>query len=77
MKWFFVILYDVDGNQIGFSEEHGMKRAKDRAKFVLSDEFAHASETTHKDLRTHKVAIFEEGADTGMDKVCEWDAFYP
>ncbi len=73
-----VILYDRDGFEIARSEAlNGMKIAKSMARYMLTNEWATNSETTHKALATMKVAIFVEGAPTGADQVCEWDKEHP
>ena len=78
MKFPTVILYSRDGYEIARETDiEGMKRAKERARHLLSDRFAVACETTHERLRTAKVAIFAEGEETGFESPCEWDAFHP
>lgn len=77
MKYFNVILYSRDGCEIASSEVEGKANAKKHAKYMLSDEFARQSETTHAAFQTMKVAIFAEGEETGANNMCEWDAFHP
>ena len=77
MKFPTVILYDRNGCEIASQECEGMKQAKERARYYLSDVFAAAAETTHAALRTMKAAIFAEGSPTGADALCEWDKFHP
>lgn len=78
MKYFTAILYSRDDCEIDrCSDCEGIKAAKERARYMLSDEFARMSETTHARLETKKVAVFADGAETGANSVCEWDAFHP
>jgi len=78
MKFPTVVLYDRAGFEIASEPGvEGMKRAKERAEYLLSDAFACASETTHERLQTAKVAIFAEGAPTGFETPCEFDRFHP
>ena len=78
MKFPTVILYDRAGFEIASEPEvQGMKLARERADYLLSDAYAASSETTHERLQTAKVAIFAEGAETGFDAPCEFDRFHP
>lgn len=77
MKYFTAILYSRDGTEIDrCSDCEGMKVAKNRARYMLSDAFAQQCETTHATWQTMKACIFADGAHTGSGHVCEWDEFH-
>lgn len=77
MKFPTVVLYDLDGYELAREEEvEGMKRARERAVHLLSEDYARMCETTHERMGAHKVCIFEEGAPTGHMCPCLWDKVY-
>ena len=70
MAEYDVVLQDADGCDICTDLEYGLAAAKKRAKYLLSEDHAHAIGTTHDDLRTYKVEV--QATRTGE---CLWDAF--
>jgi hypothetical protein len=78
MKYFTAILYARDGTEIDRCADcEGIRNAKERARYLLSDTFAQHSETTHAAFQTMKAAVFADGDKTGADALCEWDAEHP
>lgn len=65
-----VVLKDSDGFDIATDIVEGLGVAKARAKYLLSDVFARACETSHATWGTHKVEV--QATRTGA---CLWDAF--
>ena len=63
-----VALIDMDGYETTDDQPDTLKQAKEHAKYLLSDKYARACETTHADMRTRKVEVRKNG-------VCIWDAF--
>ncbi len=53
MAEYDVVLKDADGCDICTDLEYGLAAAKKRAKYLLSEDHAHAIGTTHDDLRTY------------------------
>ncbi len=77
-NYYNVVLFDRQGYELTRAEAlEGMKRAKEHAKHLLSDEYARGCENTHADMGTMKVAIFKEDDDIGANNVCEWDKEHP
>lgn len=65
-----VLLLDKDGYHITNPfEADTLKAAKERAKYLLSDEWATTAETTHETLGTKKVEIRNQAGE------CVWDDF--
>jgi len=78
MKFPTVILYARNGTVIESRDGiDGMKKARETAKYLLTDDHAAVCESTHERMETMKVAIFEEGAPTGPNTICVWDRFHP
>lgn len=71
MSEYDVVLKDRDGFDIFTELVDGLAVAKARAKYLLSDEYAAAIDTTHDALGTHKVEV--QATRTGA---CLWDAFH-
>jgi hypothetical protein len=68
--YYIVCLLDGDGYPIKKIEDiEGLMEAKTQARYLLSDDWAYLSETTHERLDTHKVEILDEDGD------CIWDKF--
>lgn len=66
-----VILKDHRGSHISdWYEADNLKDAKERANYLLSDEWAIDAETTHEALGTNKVEILNKNGE------CVWDKFY-
>lgn len=61
---------DADGYDISADIIEGMKAAKDKARYYLSDEYARRLGTTHEALGTFKAEV--QATRTGT---CLWDAF--
>lgn len=69
MTIYRVNLLDKDGFEIATDECETLAEAKQRAKYMLSDNYAANNETTHQDLGTQKAEILKNGLE------CVWDAF--
>jgi hypothetical protein len=68
MAEYQVILKDTEGYKIASDAIEGIKAAKTRAKYLLTDEYAQRIGTDHKTLGTHKVEVHNKS-------VVVWDAF--
>ena len=69
MKEYITLLLDGDGFEIGSGPlVTNLKDAKGHAKYLLTDEYARAAETTHEAMGTAKVEVRVNGE-------CIWDAF--
>lgn len=67
-----VVVLDTDGCTSEQAECETLKEAKQRAKRMLTDEWARTAtegQHTHQDLRTHKAEVRVNGE-------CVWDTFY-
>lgn len=62
-----VVLLDNQGFEVGEKEADTLKEAKGKARYMLSDEYARNTESTHD--RTHKVEV------RNADGECVFDAF--
>lgn len=71
MATYTITLLDVDYYEVSSAEVEGQVSAKDRAKYMLTEEYARNIGTTHAALATHKVELRKEG-----EKECLWDKFY-
>lgn len=77
-SFYNVVLFDRQGYELTRAEAlEGMKRAKEHAKHLLSDEYAQGCESSHATWGTAKVAIFKEDYPIGANSVCEWDKEHP
>ncbi len=70
MVEYTVLLLDKDGCETANDLVHSMAAAKSRAKYFLSDGFAHQVESTHQVLGSHKVEIRDASGE------CLWDSFF-
>ena len=61
-----VVLLDVDGFEVATAVEQKAPAAMARAKYMLSDAYARALETTHAALGTAKVEV-RRGSDVLYD----------
>lgn len=64
-----IVLLDHDGFDVGSSEAENLKEAKKRARYLISDDYARNTESTHD--QTQKVEVRDEAGD------CVWDLFHP
>jgi hypothetical protein len=70
MTEYLVLLKDADGYDITAQFVEGLKAAKERAKYLLTDSYAHNIETTHQELNSYKVEVRASSS-----AECLWDAF--
>ena len=66
-----VILKDSGGYEIDSRPADNLKEAKNIAKYLLSDEFARMAESTHADLGTERVEVFNKAGECVWDDVIE------
>lgn len=64
-----VVLLCRDGYTVSDNEEDTLARAKERARYLLSDDYAWMCETTHDRLLTLKAEVLDR------DGMVVWDAF--
>jgi len=64
-----IVLLDEDGYVLGESEAETLSKGRERARYMLSDEYARATESTHE--HTHKVEVRNQAGQ------CVWDSFPP
>jgi len=69
MAEYNVVLLDKDGCETANDLIDGLPAAKKRAKYLLSDDFAAAVESTHDTLGTVKAEVRNQAGE------CLWDAF--
>ncbi|MDG3444664.1 hypothetical protein [Nitrospirillum amazonense] len=69
MAEYSVVLLDKNEFEIASCLINGLPNAKKQARYLLSDAYAVAVETTHDDLGTHKVEIRDAAGE------CLFDAF--
>lgn len=69
MKKIELVLLDFDGFEMSRDEYEFVKDAKERGKYMLSEAYAKICESTHQNMRTHKVEVRVNGE-------CVWDEFY-
>lgn len=66
-----VVLLGKDGCELGERPADSQKEGKSEMRYMLSDDYAKAAETTHDKMGTYKAEV--RSASTGA---CVLDAFY-